>query len=140
MPLEQRKPPVAGFKRLYTDADILLLSKIDKLHDTPSGQAIKHLLTRAFMVFKDNAFERLSRISVAQIYNLRATDRYQSQPVKWRLTRPTKAVKIGVRKAPEPEGRAGFIRIDSVHQGDHDRRRFWALSSAWHRGLPQACR
>jgi len=57
---------------------------------------------------------------VAQIYNLRATDRYQSQRVKWRLTRPSKAVTIGVRKAPEPEGRAGFIRIDSVHQGDHD--------------------
>ena len=129
MPLEQRKPPVAGFKRLYTDADILLLSKIDKLHDTPSGQAIKHLLTRAFMVFKDNAFERLSHISVAPIYNLRATDRYQSQRVKWRLTRPSKAV-THVRKAPEHEGRAGFIRIYSMHQGALDRRRFWALSSA----------
>jgi uncharacterized protein YktB (UPF0637 family) len=39
-------------------------------------RAIKHLLTRAFVVFKDDAFERLSHISVAQIYNLRATDRY----------------------------------------------------------------
>ena len=35
-------------------------------------------------------------------------------------TRPTKGVMIGVRKAPAPEGRAGFIRIDSVHQGDLD--------------------
>ena len=25
-----------------------------------------------------------------------------------------------VRKAPAPEGRPGFIRIDSVHQGDLD--------------------
>ena len=119
-PLGQRKPPVAGFNRRYTDADILLLAKMDKLHDTPSGQAIKHLLMRAFTVFEDKAFERLSHISVAQIYNLRATDRYQGQRVQWRHTRPSKAVTIGVRKAPKPEGRAGFIRIDSVHQGDHD--------------------
>ena len=27
---------------------------------------------------------------------------------------------IGVRKAPRPHGKAGFIRIDSVHQGDLD--------------------
>lgn len=63
---------------------------------------------------------RLSNISVAQIYNLRATDLYQDQRVKSRHTRPSKAVSIGVRKAPEPEGRASFIRIDSVHQGDYD--------------------
>ena len=25
-----------------------------------------------------------------------------------------------MRKAPAPEGRQGFIRIDSVHQGDQD--------------------
>ena len=27
---------------------------------------------------------------------------------------------IGVRKAPRPHGRAGWVRIDSVHQGDLD--------------------
>jgi hypothetical protein len=27
---------------------------------------------------------------------------------------------IGARRAPLPQGRAGFIRIDSVHQGDQD--------------------
>ena len=35
-------------------------------------------------------------------------------------TRSTRRVDIGVRRAPAPEGRAGFIRIDSVHQGDFD--------------------
>jgi transposase InsO family protein len=29
-------------------------------------------------------------------------------------------VAIGERRAPAPEGRPGFIRIDSVHQGDQD--------------------
>ena len=31
-----------------------------------------------------------------------------------------KAVKIGMRKARAPEGRPGFIRVDSVHQSDLD--------------------
>lgn len=35
-------------------------------------------------------------------------------------TSGNKAAAIGVRKAPAPEGRPGFIRIDSVHQGDWD--------------------
>ena len=35
-------------------------------------------------------------------------------------TQPSKNTQIGVRKAPAPEGRPGFIRIDSVHQGDLD--------------------
>ena len=35
-------------------------------------------------------------------------------------TKPSKDRKIGVRKAPAPEGRPGFIRIDIVHQGDLD--------------------
>lgn len=34
-------------------------------------------------------------------------------------TRPT-GIAIGVRRAPAPDDRPGFIRIDSVHQGDQD--------------------
>lgn len=35
---------------------------------------------------------------------------------------PTRPVcnAIGVRKAPAPDGRAGFVRIDTLHQGDLD--------------------
>jgi hypothetical protein len=29
-------------------------------------------------------------------------------------------IAIGVRKAPGPKGRAGFVHIDTVHQGDLD--------------------
>ena len=32
----------------------------------------------------------------------------------------TKLSGIGVRKALAPDGRPGFIRIDTVHQGDRD--------------------
>jgi hypothetical protein len=35
------------------------------------------------------------------------------------VTRPT-PVSIGERRKPEPRGRPGYIRIDTVHQGDQD--------------------
>lgn len=119
-PLGQRKAPVAGFYRHYTEADVTLLAQTDTLHDTPSGLAAKRLFQRAWEVYGDARYERLAGISVAHLYNLRATPRYQDVRVQWQGTRAGKAVSIGVRRAPRPEGRAGFIRIDSVHQGDQD--------------------
>lgn len=119
-PLGQRKAPVAGFYRRYTEADIALLAQTDTLHDTPSGLAAKRLFERAWQLYGDDRYERLADISVAHLYNLRATARYQDVRVRWQGTRAGKAVSIGVRRAPRPEGRAGFIRIDSVHQGDQD--------------------
>jgi transposase InsO family protein len=71
-------------------------------------------------VFKDARFERLGSISVGHLYNLRNSAPYRAQRVVLNKTRPTQAATIGVRKAPAPEGRPGFIRIDSVHQGDWD--------------------
>lgn len=35
------------------------------------------------------------------------------------MTRPT-AVSIGERRKPNPQGRPGFLRVDTVHQGDWD--------------------
>lgn len=119
-PLGQRKAPVAGFYRRYTEADVILLAQTDTLHDTPSGLAAKRLFQRAWQIYGDARYERLAGISVAHLYNLRATPRYQDVRVQWQGTRAGKAVSIGVRRAPRPEGRAGFIRIDSVHQGDQD--------------------
>jgi len=111
---------VAGFYRRYTEADVRVLAQTDALHDTPSGLAVKHLFQRAWQVYGDARYERLAGISVAHLYNLRATPRYQDCRVSWQGTRAGKGVAIGVRRAPRPAGRAGFIRIDSVHQGDQD--------------------
>jgi transposase InsO family protein len=119
-PLGQRRAPVAGFYRRYTEADVLLVAHTDALHDTPSGPAAKRLFERAWQLYGDARYERLAAISVAHLYNLRATARYQGARVNWQGTRATKTVAIGVRRAPRPPGRAGFIRIDSVHQGDRD--------------------
>ena len=111
--------PTAGFRRKFTSEDVRLLAEVDTLHGTLSGPTTRVLLERALRVYGDARFQRLAGISVAHLYNLRKLTAYQSVRRHWTKTRPT-AVMIGVRRPPCPEGRPGFIRIDSVHQGDQD--------------------
>jgi hypothetical protein len=111
--------PLAGFACKYSDDDARLLADIDALHGTLSGPATKCLMQRAYDVFDDARCVRLRNISVAQLYNLRKRRTYQAVRVTLTKTRPT-TIKIGVRRAPRPEGMPGYIRIDSVHQGDLD--------------------
>ena len=114
-----RKPEHA-FARRYTTIDVALLVEVDQAMDTLSGPATACVLRRQRDVFGDTRFERLGSISVGHLYNLRNSAGYRARRVVLTKTRPTKAITIGVRKAPVPEGRPGFIRIDSVHQGDLD--------------------
>jgi len=108
-----------SFARQYSPADVALLAETDSLHDTLSGPATTVLLKRAFTVFGDARFARLSQISVSHLYNLRKDELYRKQRVAWQRTRPS-AVAIGKRQAPAPRGLPGYIRIDTVHQGDQD--------------------
>ena len=108
-----------SFTRQYTAEDVALLAQTDSLHDTLSGPATKVLLRRAVEQFGDARYARLSQISVSHLYNLRASEPYRKQRLVWRRTRPA-PVAIGIRKAPAPEGVPGYIRIDTVHQGDLD--------------------
>jgi transposase InsO family protein len=87
---------------------------------TLSGPATACVLRRQRDVFGDARFERLGSISVGHLYNLRNGAGYRAQRVVLTKTRSDKSAAIGVRKAPAPEGRPGFVRIDSVHQGDFD--------------------
>ena len=104
----------------YTPADVALLAEVDRAMGTLSGPATACVLRRQRDVFGDTRFERLAELSVGHLYNLRNSAGYRAQRVVLTKTRSTKAATIGVRKAPAPEGRPGFIRIDSVHQGDQD--------------------
>ncbi len=117
---KQYRAPEHAFARRYTGADVALLAEVDRAMNTLSGPATACVLRRQRDVFGDIRFERLGSISVGHLYNLRNSAPYRAQRVVLTKTRPTKAVTIGVRKAPAPEGRPGFIRIDSVHQGDRD--------------------
>lgn len=109
-----------GFTGIYTQQDVVLLAAIDALHDTPSGPMIKKLCERACTLFDDQRYQRLSGISVSHLYNLRASTRYQQQRRHYTKTQSTKKNTIGERRKPRPEGKPGYIRIDSVHQGDQD--------------------
>lgn len=111
-----------GFKRQYTDADVRLLARIDNLHGTPSGGVSKKLCERAFHRFGSTEYERLSAVSVAQVYLMRKTRHYQLKHLTHTKTNPTK-VAIGERRKPHPEGQPGYIRIDTVHQGDLDKQK-----------------
>ena len=108
-----------SFTRQYTIEDVALLAQTDSLHDTLSGPATKVLLLRALEHFGDARYARLAQISVSHLYNLRRSEPYRKQRLIWHRTRPT-PVAIGIRKAPAPRGLPGYIRIDTVHQGDLD--------------------
>jgi hypothetical protein len=74
---------------------------------------------RGWAVYADARFERPAQRSPAHLCNLCASTSYARQRVVRTQTRAV-AKTIGTRKAPAPDGRAGFIRIDNVHQGDGD--------------------
>lgn len=113
------RTPTHGLVRKFTDADIALLAETDSLHCTLSGPATRHLMRRALEVFGDARYARLATISVGHLYNLRKRSGYVARRQVFTKTRPT-GIAIGERRAPAPDNRPGFIRIDSVHQGDQD--------------------
>lgn len=108
------------FSRKYSGKDVILLAKTDSLHDTPNGKTIKRVLTREFEIYEKEEFKRLSQISISHIYNLRDTVVYKRVNKAYQETKATK-VNIGERRKPEPNGKPGFLRIDTVHQGDRDK-------------------
>lgn len=119
-PLKKRyRGSRTSFSSRYTLADVLLLAHTDSLHGTLSGPATKKLMERAHRLFGDARYERLAAISVAHLYNLRQRPGYQRLRVVWTKTRPV-TIPIGTRRAPAPNNRPGYLRVDSVHQGDQD--------------------
>lgn len=110
---------VNGFSRRYDSGDIALLAEVDDLHSGLSGTTTKKLCERAYLVHKDHRFQRLSQISVSHIYNLRGSSTYRRSRQVFQKTSPTKA-NIGQRCKPHPNGSPGYLRVDTVHQGDRD--------------------
>ena len=116
---DRRKAPAKPFATRYTPADIRLLAEMDGLHSTLSGPATRKLCERMSEVFGDPRFERLAGISNGHLYNLRQHKIYRSSRTPVDKTRPVR-VSIGERRKPAPDGKPGYLRVDSVHQGDLD--------------------
>jgi transposase InsO family protein len=84
-----------------------------------SGTITRKLCERAFKVQGDARYERLSTISNGHLYNLRGHKTYRAARGAFDKTRAVKNV-IGERRKPAPNGLPGYLRVDSVHQGDLD--------------------
>src|SRR5450755_1343916 len=117
--LKRYRASRTSFARTFSNADVLLLAHTDTLHGTLSGLATKKLMERAFRVFGETRYERLATISVAHLYNLRKRNGYLRHRQVWTKTRPV-TIAIGQRRAPAPNNRPGYLRIDTVHQGDQE--------------------
>ena len=110
------------FATRYTTADVTLLAYVDKAHGNLSGPATRRILEREFQEYGQAAYQRLATISVAHLYRLRNTAGYRKRNTSYQPTRPT-SIPIGERRKPQPGGMPGYLRIDTVHQGDQDGRK-----------------
>ena len=117
--LEPRASRRRRFPRRYTPDDIARLAAVDAAHEGLSAPAIRRILERECKVYGKTAYQRLAAISPSHIYNLRRTRAYREHHVHHTKTRAA-AVSIGERRKPDPRGRAGWLRVDTVHQGDTD--------------------
>jgi transposase InsO family protein len=107
------------FSKIYSAADVVLLAYVDRAHGNLSGPATRRILEREYHDYGQAAYQRLAGISVAHLYRLRNTAAYRQRNTSYQPTRPT-SIPIGERRKPQPQGKPGYLRIDTVHQGDRD--------------------
>ena len=116
---DRRGRPANAFRRRYTEADVAALAALDTLHGNLSGPATRKLCERAWELDGNVRYQRLATISNGHLYTLRKTRHYRHRRRRFEKTRGTR-VRIGERRKPRAGGRPGFLRIDTVHQGDLD--------------------
>ena len=107
------------FSTISTASDVELLAYVDRAHGNLSGPATRRILEREYSEYGQAAYQRLAGISVAHLYRVRSTEAYRKRNISYQPTRPT-PVPIGERRKPRPQGSPGYLRIDTVHQGDQD--------------------
>jgi hypothetical protein len=99
--------------------DMELLATTDEYHGYLSGPATRKILEREYGVYGREEFRNLSGISVAHLYNLRRRNIRLGVGKTFTKTKPTVS-RIGERARPDPKGMPGYLRIDTVHQGDFE--------------------
>jgi len=111
--------PRRPFPRRYTAADVRLLAEVDAALGQRCGPATRAVMRRQFAVFDDPRFARLAGLSNGHLYTLRKSRTYRLKRTVFTKTR-ARSVAIGERRKPRPDGQPGFLRVDTVHQGDLD--------------------
>ena len=105
------------FPTKYSAGDVTLLAEVDSAHQRLSGPATRRILQREFHTFHRKKFQTLAGLSISHLYNLRASAAYRRQAAQFDSTKPT-TISIAERRRPDPRGQPGFLRVDTVHQGD----------------------
>jgi len=106
-----------SFSRTYTPDDIALLANADLALRQLNGPATAMIFQREYNLFGKQTYKRLAKISPSHIYNLRHEQLYRDKTKLFQKTKP-RNVPIGERRKPDPNGKPGYIRVDTVHQGD----------------------
>ena len=113
--------PVGSPPKVYLPSDIALLIETDEAHGRVNGLAVKKTLLRQYKLFGKEEYKVISGISVSHIYNLRRNNKQYVSAVSINYTKTNPvSTNIGERRKPLPCGKPGFLRVDSVHQGDQD--------------------
>jgi len=115
--IQARRGARRRFPAKYTMEDLELLIEIDRAHQRLSGPATRRIIEREWQVFGRKEYARLAEISVAHLYNLRRSIDYRQRAAEFTQTHPS-PIAIGERRRPDPQGRPGYLRVDTVHQGD----------------------
>jgi transposase InsO family protein len=112
----RRKFPVK-----YFASDIQRLIDTDMAHGCLNGKTTQDIMRREFEVFGRKEYANISRISVSHLYNIRNHNlQYESSPALFFKHTESVSTNIGIRHKPMPYGKPGYLRIDTVHQGDLD--------------------
>ena len=106
------------FEKKYTNKDIQFLAHTAQLHDSPNGTALKKTLERMAREYGKEEYLNIANISVSHIYNLKKNVSYLRSIASYQKTNKGKGKAIGQRCKPEPEGKPGYLRVDTMHQGD----------------------
>jgi len=111
------------FEKKYTNQDIKLLAKTAQLHDSPNGAALKKNLECMAREYGKEDYLNISHISVSHIYHLKKKVSYLRSGSFYHKTHQGKGKAIGVRCKPQPQGRPGYLRVDTLHQGDQEKQK-----------------
>jgi len=108
-----------GFPKKYGAQDIARLIQTDVAHGHLSGPATQNILSRQYNVYHQEDYKTIADISSSHIYAIRINNRqYNSSSAKWVAHTRAVPIPIGIRAKPRPQGRPGFVRVDTVHSGD----------------------
>lgn len=105
------------FEMVYTAIDAKLLAEADNTYRRMSGDAMRAVFRDEYTMYGKTEYKRLSKISHGQFYRLRGSDAYSKLALTVSRTMAV-ARSIGIRKKPQPNGKPGYLRADTVHQGD----------------------